>query len=130
MTILGIGTDITECLRIAQMIERHGEAFLERVYTPDEIRYCRCRTHATQQFTGRWSAKEAVLKALGAQWRRGIGWRDIEIRNELSGRLSCTLRGGARIVADHQGIDEVLVAISYCRVYATANAVAVRNDEE
>ena len=72
MDIIGIGTDITECLRIARMIERHGELFLNRVYTPTEIRYCQSRKQATQHFTGRWCAKEAVLKALGTGWRQGI----------------------------------------------------------
>ena len=65
MNVLGGGTDITECLRIAQMIERHGELFVGRVYTPVEIDYCRSRRMATQHFAGRWAAKEAVLKAEG-----------------------------------------------------------------
>ncbi|MCE2726331.1 MAG: holo-ACP synthase [Planctomycetaceae bacterium] len=68
MKVLGVGTDITECLRIAQMIERHGELFVGRVYTPLEIEYCRSRRMATQHFAGRWAAKEAVLKALGTGW--------------------------------------------------------------
>jgi phosphopantetheine--protein transferase-like protein len=71
MNVLGIGTDITECLRIAQMIERHGELFVGRVYTPAEIEYCRSRKQATQHFAGRWAAKEAILKALGTGWRGG-----------------------------------------------------------
>ncbi len=81
MNVLGIGTDIVECLRIAQMIERHGELFIDRVYTAHEIEYCRSRKQATQHFAGRWAAKEAVLKAIGTGWRRGISWRDIEVRN-------------------------------------------------
>jgi holo-[acyl-carrier protein] synthase len=125
MMIVGIGTDIAECLRIARLIERHGEMFLDRVYTRDEIRYCQNRSQATQHFTGRWCAKEAVLKALAAGWRRGIGWRDIEIRSEPGGRPVCVLRGGAREVAECQGIDTVLVSISHCRAYATAHAIAV-----
>ena len=72
MTILGIGTDIIECLRIAKMIERHGELFLTRVYTPHEIEYCTARKAATQHYAGRFAAKEAVLKALGTGWTRGI----------------------------------------------------------
>ena len=56
MNILGIGTDITECLRIAQMIERHGELFIERVYTAHEIQYCSNRKQATQHYAGRWAA--------------------------------------------------------------------------
>ncbi|MDD4789547.1 MAG: holo-ACP synthase, partial [Pirellulales bacterium] len=86
MDVIGIGTDITECLRIARMIERHGDLFINRVYTDEEIRYCQNRKQATQHYAGRWAAKEAILKALGTGWIRGISWRDIEIRNDPSGR--------------------------------------------
>ncbi len=123
--IIGIGTDITECLRIARMIERHGELFINRVYTTGEIRYCQSRKQATQHWTGRWAAKEAVLKALGTGWRRGIRWRDIEILNEPSGRPKCSIHGGARDVAKQLGIAEMLVTISHCRTHATATAIAV-----
>lgn len=125
MNVLGIGTDITECLRIAQMIERHGELFVDRVYTAEEIRYCQRRKQATQHFTGRWAAKEAVLKALGTGWRRGISWRDVEVQNEAGGRPAIVLRGGAREAADQMGVREVLISISHCRSHATAFAVAV-----
>lgn len=129
MRILGIGTDITECLRIARMIERHGELFVSRVYTPDEIHYCQNRKQATQHYTGRWAAKEAVLKALGTGWRRGITWRDVEVRNEAGGKPIIILRGGAKEAADQAGIDEVLISISHCRTHATAYAVAVSSAE-
>ena len=74
MHILGVGTDIVECLRIAQMIERYGELFIQRVYTEHEISYCSTKSAATQHYAGHWVAKEAVLKALGTSWRRGIRW--------------------------------------------------------
>ncbi len=125
MNILGIGTDIVECLRIAQMIERHGELFINRVYTPREIQYCQHRKAATQHFAGRWAAKEAVLKAVGTGWRRGISWRDVEIRNLSSGRPVVSLRGGVREVVEELGIGQVLISISHCRSHATAYAVAV-----
>lgn len=125
MKVLGIGTDITECLRIAQMIERHGELFVGRVYTAAEIDYCRSRRMATQHFAGRWAAKEAVLKALGTGWRRGISWRDVEVMNAPGGRPQAVLRGGARDVADKLGIRCMLVSISHCRSHATAYAVAL-----
>lgn len=130
MKILGIGTDITECLRIAQMIERHGELFIGRVYTPHEIEYCRSRRMATQHFAGRWAAKEAVLKALGTGWRRGISWRDVEIRNLPTGQPFATLRGGTAEIAADRGIGCVLVSISHCRTHATAHAVAVDESPE
>jgi holo-[acyl-carrier protein] synthase len=125
VNVLGIGTDIVECLRIAQMIERHGELFINRVYTPLEIRYCQSRKQATQHFAGRWAAKEAILKALGTGWRKGISWRDIEIRNDPSGRPVVGLRGGARDIVEQRGIREMLVSISHCRSHATAYALAL-----
>src|SRR5438270_3878196 len=86
MEILGIGTDIVECLRIGRMIEQHGELFLRRVYTEREICWCQARKHATEHFAGRWAAKEAVLKCLGSGWRRGLSWTDVEIRNDPAGQ--------------------------------------------
>ena len=125
MSVLGIGTDITECLRIAQMIERHGELFVSRVYTPHEIDYCRSRRMATQHFAGRWAAKEAVLKAIGTGWRRGISWRDIEVRNTAAGRPVARLQGGTLEIAEKLGFRCVLVSIPHGRSHATAYAVAL-----
>jgi holo-[acyl-carrier protein] synthase len=129
-TIIGIGTDITECLRIARMIERHGELFIDRVYTPAEIKYCQSRKQATQHYTGRWAAKEAILKALGTGWRKGISWRDIEIRNEPGGKPQVGVRGGAKDVVEQLGITEIQVSISHCRSHATAFAVAVGKEKK
>ncbi len=128
-TVLGIGTDITECLRIARMIERHGELFSDRGYTPEEVRYCQSRRQSTQHFTGRWAAKEAVLKALGTGWRRGISWRDVEIRNEPGGRPVVALRGGLRDLVQQLGVVELLVSISHCRSHATAYAIALGGEK-
>lgn len=125
MNCVGIGTDIVECLRIAQMIERHGEEFLTRVYTPQEIDYCRRRKAATQHYAGRWAAKEAVLKTLGTGWAKGIAWTDIEVCNQLSGQPKITLAGGAAEIARQLGITQVLISISHCRSHATAFAMAV-----
>ena len=113
--IIGIGTDIIECLRIAQMIERHGELFINRVYTQHEIQYCQSRKLATQHYAGRWAAKEAILKALGTGWRRGISWRDIEVRNEPGGRPTVAMRGGARDVVERLGITEMLISAFLCK---------------
>ena len=128
--IIGIGTDIMECLRIARMIERHGELFINRVYTPDEIAYCQSRRQATQHFTGRWAAKEAILKALGRGWRRGISWRDMEIRNDPGGKPLVAVRGGVKEVVEQLGITKLLVSISHCRTHATAVAIAVADKEK
>lgn len=129
MNIVGIGTDITECLRIARMIERYGELFIDRVYTNEEIRYCQARKQSTQHFTGRWAAKEAVLKAMGTGWVRGISWRDIEIRSEPGGKPVVAVRGAAKDVIEELGIARLLVSISHCRAYATAYAIAIARED-
>jgi len=123
--IIGIGADIMECLRIARMIERHGELFIDRVYTDEEIKYCQTRKQATQHYTGRWAAKEAVLKALGTGWRKGVSWRDIEVRNEPSGRPVVAVRGGVKDLVEQLGVGEIHLTISHCRNYATATAIAM-----
>lgn len=124
MQILGIGTDIIECLRIAQMIERHGELFIRRVYTEHEIGYCSTKKASTQHYAGRWAAKEAVLKVLGTGWKRGISWRDVEVRNKPSGAPTITLYAGARDVAEQLGMKKLHLSISHCRSHATAYAIA------
>src|SRR5262249_2408794 len=126
MEIVGIGTDIVECLRIGRMVEEHGELFLNRVYTPREIRYCQARKHATEHFAGRWAAKEAVLKCLGTGMRRGLGWTDIEVRNDPNGQPRVRLCGAAKDQAQGMRISDILLTISHCRAYATAYALAVR----
>ena len=130
MKVFGIGTDIVECLRIAQMIERHGELFIGRVYTQHEIEYCSQRKAATQHYAGRWAAKEAVFKALGTGWIRGITWRDVEVRNDRSGRPKIALAGGAREVCEKANISEIQVSISHCRSHATAYALALCDQRE
>ena len=117
--------DIVECLRIAQMIERHGELFITRIYTDAEVDYCRSRLAATQHYAGRWAAKEAAMKALGTGFIPGVGWHDFEILPERSGAPKLTLTGGAAEKAASLGIDAILVTMSHCRTYATATAIAV-----
>jgi holo-[acyl-carrier protein] synthase len=123
--LISIGTDIIECVRIAQMIEKHGEVFLQRVFTQKEIQYCSSRKAATQHYAGRWAAKEAVLKVLGTGWAKGILWTDVEIVNEVSGAPKLVLTGKAAEIARDRGIREVMITISHCRAYATAFATGV-----
>lgn len=129
MEIVGIGTDIVECLRIGQMIAKHGELFLMRVYTESEIRYCQGRKHATEHFAGRWAAKEAILKCLGTGWSKGMCWTDMEIRNEPGGAPKVYLAGAAKERAQQMRVVDLHLSISHCRAYATAYALAVRRSE-
>jgi holo-[acyl-carrier protein] synthase len=126
MEIVGIGSNIVECLRVGRMIEEHGELFLLRVFTEREIRYCQTRQRSTEHFAAHWAAKEAILKCLDMPWRRGLSWTDIEVRQEQGGRARVLLCGAAKDIAQTQRISDILVSMSYCRAYATAYALAIR----
>src|SRR5262245_35676238 len=126
MDIVGIGSDIVECLRIGRMIEQHGEVFLARIYTEREILLCQSRRRSTEQFAARWAAKEAVLRALGSPWRRGLEWTDIEVRESADGVPQVHLGGAVRELAELRQVSNIHLTLSYCRAYATATAVAVR----
>ena len=125
--IRGLGTDIVEIVRIGEMIERHGELFLQRVYTDQEVAYCQKRASSYQHFAGRWAAKEAVLKALGTGWAKGIAWRDIEVVSLASGQPRVNVYGAVKELSESAGIGGYLLSISHCRSHATATAVAVGN---
>ncbi len=124
-TVIGIGTDIIECDRIERMLEKHGQTFLQRVYTAGEVEYCAGRKAANQHYAGRWAAKEAVLKALGTGWAHGIQWTDVEVVNQQGGKPLINLHGRALEISQEQGISDMMISISHCKGYATAYATAV-----
>lgn len=123
--VVGIGTDIIECDRIANMIEKHDDTFINRVYTVGEIAYCSQRKAAVQHFAGRWAAKEAILKAMGTGWAKGIQWTDIEVINQMGGKPLVHLGGVAKTICDDRGISDMMISISHCKQYATAFATAI-----
>ncbi len=125
MNVIGIGTDICDCARIAQMIEKHGDVFLKKVFTGNEIVYCSRHRASVPHFAGRWAAKEAILKALGTGWARGIQWTDLEIFHAAGGRPRVRLHGAAALISHEQGIAEILVSISHTATTAIAFATAV-----
>jgi holo-[acyl-carrier protein] synthase len=125
MEIVGIGTDIVECLRVGRMIEQHGEQFLKRVFTDREIRYSQTRQRATEHFAARWAAKEAILKAIGATGRRGLCWTEMEIRHEAGGKPRVLLAGALKEIARTQQVGDVLLSLAHCRAYAIAYAIAL-----
>jgi len=125
LMIIGLGTDIVEIERIRAMIERHGQTFLQRCFTSDEIAYADKHRDAAVRFAGRWAAKEAVVKVLGTGFVKGITFHDIEVLPLDSGQPFIQLSGGAGQIAADMGISSVLITISHAKLYATATAVGM-----
>jgi len=114
--MLTVGVDIVEIARIEGVTQRWGERFLERVYTPSELAYCRGRT---EHLAARFAAKEAVSKALGT----GIGnitWREIEVLPDEGGQPRVYLQGSARHRADRLGLTSLAISLSHSGEYAIA----------
>jgi holo-[acyl-carrier protein] synthase len=93
--ILGVGSDIADVRRIAQVLERHGDRFVERVFTPVERALAERRRNRVETYAKRFAAKEACAKALGTGLRAGVWWRDMGVVNLPSGRPTFALTGGA-----------------------------------
>ncbi len=119
--VQGIGNDIIEIGRIRDSIERHGQHFLDKIFTQQEQEYChRFKKDAAAHFAGRFAAKEAVVKALGTGFRLGITWLDIEVQNDEFGKPNIVLSDEAFVAF---GQPKLLITITHCREYAYAVAL-------
>lgn len=116
-----IGVDIIEIDRIGRAVDRWGEAFLTRVFTPAELSLYRRKSSS---LAARFAAKEAVLKSLGA-CDRGISWQDIEVLAESGGKPAVFLHGKAQAAARELSIVELAVSLSHSEEYAVAFVVGV-----
>ncbi len=94
--ILGIGSDLIDIRRIEKTLERFGDRFIQRVFTPLEQKKAESRAERIATYAKRFAAKEACSKALGTGFRRGTFWRDMGVVNLPSGRPTLELTGGAR----------------------------------
>jgi holo-[acyl-carrier protein] synthase len=119
--ILGIGTDLIEIPRIARSIERHGESFLQRVYTAEEIAFCmRKQKTFAESFAARFAAKEAGAKALGTGISRGVAWTEFAVTREPSGRPLLRFHGRAAEIAKSMGIARVSLSLTHTKEMAMA----------
>ncbi len=121
--IVGTGIDIVEVPRVAAAVERFGERFLQRVFTADEILYCRSKANAAERLAARFAAKEAALKALGTGWRGGIAWRDVEVQRAPGGRPTLAFHGKAAEFAARLGATHASLSLSHTEEHAIATVI-------
>lgn len=121
---LGTGVDLVENDRIAEMVQRWGTHFLDRVFSADEQSYCQEKAVPSRHLAGRFAVKEAVSKAFRTGIGPQFGWLDIEVtRNSDSGAPSVKLHGKAAAYAETLGVSRVMISLSHTRHYAVASAV-------
>lgn len=111
--ILGTGVDLAEVDRLQRAIERFGERFLRRVFTPAEIAYVERRGSRYQRYAARFAAKEAGMKAMGTGWRGGVRWQDFEVANLPSGKPTLKLHGVAAQFAERQGVRSIALSLTH-----------------
>ena len=122
---LSVGVDVVDLERLRRAVDRFGDRFLARIYTPEELVYARGRV---PELAARFAAKEAVSKALGVGMRHlsrhGIGWHEVEVLSNLHGKPLLRLSGHAAELAEAQGLREWAVSLSHERDRALAFVVA------
>jgi len=116
---ISCGVDIVEIARIKRSIERLGNRFLNKIFTEKEIEYCEShKSNKYQHYAARFSAKEAVYKALdGIVQRKKLTWKKFEVINDIYGK--------PRIEVDDDLIESVDISISHCKEYAVASVVVL-----
>lgn len=119
---VAIGIDIIEVGRVRKVFERHGERFLQRVFTPIEVQQCRGKM---TRLAGRFASKEAISKALGTGLH-GVAWREMEVVQLRSGRPSVRLHGKAKRRAELLGLSAFDVSIADLKEFSIAIAVAIQ----
>lgn len=121
--ILGIGIDLLETERMRRALERSGERFVARVFTVDEAAYCRLQRRPEQRFAARFAAKEALLKALGTGWSRGIGWQEVEVVRASGHPPQIRLSGRAAAIASRRGVSRVHLSLTHLEACVAAMVV-------
>jgi len=119
---IAVGIDIIEVGRVRKVFERHGERFLRRIYTENEVQQCRGKV---TRLAGRFAAKEAISKALGTGLH-GVAWREMEVVQLRSGRPTVTLHGKAKRRAEELGLSAFDVSIADLAEFSIAIAVAIQ----
>jgi len=120
--IKGTGIDIIEVARLKKMVEK-GNRFIEKVFTPSEIEYCRGKYRQEIHFAARFAAKEAFFKALGTGWRDGMAWTEISVVNDPLGKPEIILSGKTLEYFKKNNCRNLHLSISHTKEYAVASVI-------
>jgi len=121
--IVGTGVDLAEVPRIRASIERFGNRFVSRIYTPAEIAYVERKANRYERYAARFAAKEAGMKAIGTGWKRGVTWQDFEVANLPSGKPTLRFHGVAAAIAAKLGVRNVSLSLTHTAELGMAHVI-------
>jgi holo-[acyl-carrier protein] synthase len=130
MSVLGIGVDFVECVRIQRSVDRFGDRFLHRVFTDGEIEYSMSMKYPARHLAARFAGKEAVAKAFGTGIGKSMGWRNIDIRKKESGEPFLVFSGPAQELAAKRGVTSALITLSHTEHHAMASVILQGSQSE
>ena len=125
MQVFGLGIDVVEVARVAAAIDKHGDTYLDKIFTSNEREYCDSRHDPVIHYAARFAAKEAVAKALGTGISKHAALHDLEVGHHESGQPCIFLSGAANDFAKSHGISQIHLSLTHTNDYAAANAVAL-----
>jgi len=130
MATIAHGIDLVDFPRIEEMIKRHDDRFLDRIFTAAEQAYADANRNRIEKLAGRFAAKEAVLKLIGTGWRGKIAWTDIEVINNPVGQPEVTITGEVKKIAEKLRIKQISISITHTANFAICSAVALAEPDE
>ncbi len=130
MKLIAHGIDLVDCDRIEQLLARHEDHFTRRVFTAQELEQAPSGRRRIERLSGRFAAKEAIMKLIGTGWRDGVAWTDMEVVNNPLGRPCVHLSGRVAAIAAAMGIEEISISITHTANLAIASAVALAETHE
>ena len=119
--IVGLGTDVVDCVRIRVILQKHGERFLERVFTAEERAYCMAKADPVPHLAARFAAKEAARKAMATE--KSLGWHDVEVVRSAAGSISMRFAGAATVGAERLNVARSHVSMTHVKSIAVATVV-------
>jgi holo-[acyl-carrier protein] synthase len=124
--VIGIGIDIIEIDRIKKSVDDYGDQFLEKVYTPGELKYCLSKKNKYQHLAARFAAKEAIYKAISSNWDSEMGWQDMEIINAPNGMPEVKLKGNLdKFISNEKSLK---ISMSHSRDYVACVAIVYKEN--
>ncbi len=121
--IIGIGVDVVDIERFRDVIERLKDRFILRVFTPGEQQFCNGHRDTVPHFAVRFAAKEALFKALGTGWAKGVTWLDVEVQRERQDAPTMVLHGEALRLSEAKGVHALHISLSHTDNWAVAMVI-------